>query len=124
MSDETLYCADCGRHHGGPEQWDHPTMTQQEFERRTAELLLEEMRSNPVEWYYISFAEEKDKGGFLGGLYIRASGTLSAIKLAVSRGLNPGGEALVYGPIDDETIEQHVPADKRNRLLSKEEVNE
>jgi hypothetical protein len=124
MSEETFYCADCGRHHTGREAWDHPTLARAAFEARTAELLLEEIRNNPVEWYYISFALKKEQGGFLGGLYIKASGPTSAVKLASARGLNPGGEALVYGPLNEESMTENVPEAKRNRLLKEEEVNE
>jgi hypothetical protein len=124
MSEETTtFCADCVGHHQSAEggDWHHPTMTEQEFDLRLALILLEEM-GNPVEWFYISFAREVEKGGFLGGLYIRASGPTWAIKLASAAGLNPGGEALVYGPLNAEVIEENVPYENRNRLLSKEEV--
>lgn len=122
MSDDTtIYCKDCTENQAGGEHT-HPTMTPEEFERKTVQLLLEEA-DNPVQWYYLSFALPVEDGGFLGGLYIEAKGTMSAVTHASLRGLNPGGEVMVWGPIDEDDLEEHVPEGDRYRLLTKEEVN-
>lgn len=102
------------------EAWSHPTMNEQEFRNRTDELLTEEMDAGLFAWWYLSFADE-DR--FLGGAYIQAFGTMSAVTTATVLGLNPGGEVAAWGPIPDEQMNLHVPVENRMRLLSKEEIN-
>jgi hypothetical protein len=121
MSEETYFCAECGKHHTGLEAWDHPTLSEREFKNRTNELLTEEMDEGRFEWWYLSFATDE---GFLGGVYIQAFGSMSAVTTATVLGFNPGGEVACWGPIPVEQMDLHVPVEKRTRLLSKEEINE
>ena len=115
------FCQNCGTQVAGKGEWDHPAFaTPEEFDLRTAQLLMVEAQE-PEEWWYLSFAEKK---GFLGGLYIRARGIMDATLRARMLGLNPGGEVMSWGPISQEGMDAMVPEEKRGRLLSKEEVNE
>lgn len=45
-----------------------------------------------------------------------------ALARATALGINPGGEAQITGPIPVEHMDKHVPASKRERLLSREEA--
>ena len=101
--------------------WDHPTLSEEEFDRRTRDLLEEEAQE-PEEWYYLSFALPKEEGGFLGGVYLKARGIMWAVSTASMLGINPGGEVQSWGPIAEELMDARVPKEKRWRLLSKEEV--
>ena len=127
ISDEgTGFCLECARHATSDteEEWDHPAFpTREAFDARTNELVAEES-SNDLEWYYLSFALPKEEGGFLGGLYIRSNGIMTATVTASMLGLNPGGEVLSWGPISEADMDAQVPKEKRWRLLSRQEVNE
>ncbi len=104
-----------------------------------------------ADWFYISFADPQLPKGtqFLGGCYVlvepdpaaeakamlfatkrRGDGTTLdedelQIALAVARshtlGINPGGKALVAGPIPIENMAL-IPENKRERLLTKDEI--
>ena len=104
------------------EEWSHPVFaTREEFEKRLAEVILEEQEGGRG-WWYLSFATEEE---FLGGLYLEASGPVEACMIAGLLGLNPGGEVLAW-PVTPEKLEQfaqNVPDEKRYRLLTKEEVD-
>jgi len=121
VNEESFYCAECGKTHTGTEPFDHPTLSEREFEERSNTLLTEEMDGGRFEWWYLSFATDE---GFLGGVYIEAFGSLSALTTACVLGLNPGGEVACWGPIPVELMNLHVPVEKRTRLLSMEEINE
>jgi hypothetical protein len=97
-------------------EWNHPTLTREQFDARVAELYAE--GGTDEAWYYISFADEK----FLGAVYLRAWHALDAINRAAFLGLNPGGEALVTGPLSDESVDENVPETDRYRLLAREEI--
>jgi len=70
-------------------------------------------------WYYLSFASES---GFLGGCYVQGVGMGTAVQRSHALGINPGGEVLTSGPFDDEHMDEYVPVEDRNRLLTREEV--
>lgn len=69
-------------------------------------------------WYYFSFAKEK----FYGGVYAEGSTHLAAYVKLNQRGLNPGGEVAILGPLPEGMFEEEVPESDRWRLLTKEEV--
>ena len=70
---------------------------------------------SPPAWWYISFVDET---GFLGACFVEATNQPMACVEARRRGCNPGGQAAIWGPLD----EADAPDDHRNRLLSREEV--
>jgi hypothetical protein len=70
-------------------------------------------------WWYLSFAGVE---GFRGGTYVRAFGEAFAVARATDLGINPGGEVMIVGPLTEATMGA-VPAWKRERLLSSEELD-
>lgn len=72
------------------------------------------------DWYYLSFADEKD---FLGAAYVQAFGEVHAVTQAHALGCNPGGEVAIVGPLPAEAMDENVPPCDRERLLSREEVD-
>jgi hypothetical protein len=86
---------------------------------RLRRMISEEMVQSKLvqSWFYISFA---DDDGFRGGCYIQAFGPASAMLRANVEKISPGGEARVF-PIPREA-ERMIPADARNRLLTKAEL--
>jgi hypothetical protein len=74
-------------------------------------------------WYYVSFSDNVS-GGFLGGAYVRGRSRRHVVARTRRLKIHPGGQALVVGPIEEALMEERVPADKRDRLLSLEEVRE
>lgn len=75
---------------------------------------LEEERSNPPCWWYISFCGEH----FLGAVIVFAPGIGTVCLRCSELGINPGGEALGM-----EIPDGGLPSvEWRERLLSKEEV--
>lgn len=75
-------------------------------------------------WFYLSFADaELPKGQqFLGGAYVRAASLPEAITCSHQLGINPGGEVQVLGPLSAQDMDKNVPEEKRERLLSRDEV--
>lgn len=74
--------------------------------------------------FYLSFCDpEKPKGSqFLGGCIVEAPSFISAAPAAHSKGCNPGGAVtIVEIPAH---AEHNAPEADRNRLLSKEEMEE
>ncbi len=45
-----------------------------------------------------------------------------ALAAATRLGINPGGEAQVLGPLPDEQMDEVVPPEDRERLLTREEI--
>lgn len=91
-------------------------MTQAEFEKRTQELLAQES-TQPLAYWYLSFASNR----FLGGFITRARGFIHArLALAIYGIKNPGGEVAGW-PLPANLV---PPAKFHNRLLTKEEVLE
>lgn len=103
-------------------EWSHPVFkTPEEFEERLLDVLAVEQEQENS-WWYLSFATEDT---FLGGLYIRARGTVSAVDKAIKLGLNPGGQVQsVRIDVSEDVFNAEVPMSKRMRLLTAEEVNE
>jgi hypothetical protein len=84
------------------------------FMQRVNKLLAGEA-SNPLSWWYLSYADET---GFKGAVVIQAHGPTEAVYLSRHRKLSPGGEVLIL-QIPDESV---PPEECRNRLLAKEEL--
>src|SRR5882757_8448087 len=89
------------------------------MEARAAEVFAEEA-TEPVEWWWLSFADPELPEGsqFLGVVIIEARGMMGAVTLATMLGLNPGGE--IQGVTLPDEVE--VPADWTCRLLTKAEA--
>lgn len=90
--------------------------TKAAFFARVAEVEAAEPRQ-PGVWYF-SFANET---GFLGGAFVYADSFSTALALLSVKKANPGGE--VEGMPPNEKMDQ-VPERWRNRLLSKEELEQ
>jgi hypothetical protein len=80
-------------------------------------LLIAEERQHKARWFYLSFATGY---AFLGAAIVRGHGFLTVIQAASDLNINPGGEVMDR-PLNWRHMKR--PADLRNRLLSKEEVN-
>ena len=79
-------------------------------EERMRELLAEEA-SNPLGWWYLSYADEN---GFRGGAIIKAQGFVTAAWMSNRLGISPGGEVTGH-PIPDDEL---PPEPYRSRLLT------
>jgi hypothetical protein len=100
-------------------EWDHPTLTLEEFAKRRMELLAEESGA-PASWWYLSFVDPERPEGtrWLGALIVKASGFLSAIEGTHLMNLNPGGEVAADEiPYTDAEAEPWA-----YRLLTREDV--
>ena len=80
-------------------------------------LLIAEERQHKARWFYLSFATGY---AFLGAAIVRGHGFLTAIQAASDLNINPGGEVMDR-PLNWRHMKR--PADLRNRLLSKKEVD-
>jgi hypothetical protein len=94
-------------------EWDHPTLTQEEFIAR-AKQWATETDSPAGSLWWLSFASDK---GFLGACVVPAPNMPTAITVATIMGINPGGEVMVYGPLEDPPEDLPI-----GRLMSKEEI--
>lgn len=81
----------------------------------TGEILLNEIASNPLGWFYCSFA---DDDGFRGAVVVEAHGLATACQRCYELGCNPGGQLFAV-PINPGN---EPPVEFRNRLLSKDDV--
>lgn len=91
----------------------HAAHDKKQLQDRAAELVAQE-QSQPLQWFYLSFADEE----FRGAAIMQAHGFMSAVARLTMLGQNPGGEC-VGAPLPD----TELPAENfRNRLLTKEEV--
>ena len=81
-------------------------------------LLITEERQRKARWIYLSYATGYE---FLGAAIVRGHGFLTAIQRASDLNINPGG-GVMHRPLDWRHMKR-IPADLRNRLLSKEEVD-
>lgn len=73
-----------------------------------------------VKYTFISFVENPGSGKNLGCCVVECVGA-SAIFVARSKGINPGGEAAMFGLSQSEFEEQGLELD---RLYTKKEMNE
>lgn len=78
------------------------------------ELLAEDLKHEPG-WWWLSFADES---GFLGACIVCGAGMMEATIIARGLGCNPGGEVL------GEELENLPPDEYRERLLSREDIDE
>ena len=86
---------------------------------RVRELLLGEVRSGEMRWYYISVADER----FRGGYFIEARGPTEAWTLLHRLGwYEPGCSTATYGPVPPDRIERFVPGPMRWCRLEKDQV--
>ena len=81
-------------------------------------LLIAEERQHKARWFYLSFATGYE---FLGAAIVRGHGFLTAIQHASDLNINPAG-GVMHRPLNWRHMKR-IPADLRNRLLSKEEVD-
>jgi len=81
-------------------------------------LLIAEERQHRARWFYLSFATGYE---FLGAAIVRGHGFLTAIQRASDLNINSGGEVMDR-PLNWRHMKR-IPADLRNRLLRKEEVD-
>ena len=81
-------------------------------------VLIAEERQHKARWFYLSFATGY---AFLGAAIVRGHGFLTAIQRASDLNINPGG-GVMHRPLNWRHMKR-IPADLRNRLLSKEEVD-
>lgn len=77
-------------------------------------------------WFYLSFADGDLPTGqqFLGGAYIQGINQGAAVSRAHKLGINPGGEVQIVGPLTPNAMAENVPAEDRERLLTREELEE
>jgi hypothetical protein len=81
-------------------------------------LLIAEERQHKARRIYLSFATGYE---FLGAAIVRGHGFLTAIQRASDLNINPGG-GVMDRPLNWRHMKR-IPANLRNRLLSKEEVD-
>lgn len=87
-----------------------------QLRKKAARLRTEEVAAGKLEWYWLSFAGED---GFLGGIVLQGYGPLDAVARSHESQQNPGGEVAIL-PLGVEDLD--TPAEWKNRLLSKEEM--
>ena len=79
-------------------------------------------------WFYLSFADPQKPSGeqFLGAAYVNADGEqiVDVMSRLSAIGINPGGEILIAGPIGEEEIDDYLPQENRERLLTRAEIKE
>jgi hypothetical protein len=95
-------------------------MTPDEKLKRFQGLLLEDVLSGKLRWFYISMAGPK---GFIGGVFIEARGPTEAWRLLHGLGLYPpgsGAETQTY-EVPAEKV-AYVTADRTYRRLSKADL--
>jgi len=91
-------------------------LTPELFEARLKQLLAEEA-AQPLGWWYLSYADEK---GFRGGVIMSAHGFTSAVYVASTLKISPGGEVQGIRIPPEE-----LPAESYHyRLLTLEELTE
>jgi len=73
-----------------------------------------------TQWWWLSFAEDD---GFRGVAIVQGQDMAAAIARAHLLKINPGGQVAGW-PIPEEFLDQHVPGEFRNRLLSRQEVTD
>jgi hypothetical protein len=82
---------------------------------RALERVQEELLHNPLQLWYLSYADETN---FRGGVYLLAFGPVSAAMRSRAEGLSPGGQVMMV-----QVPEENYPEHKYwNRLLTKEDV--
>ena len=81
-------------------------------------LLIAEERQQKARWFYLSFATSYE---FLGAAIVRGHGFLTAIQCASDLNIHPGG-GVMHRRLNWRHMKR-IPADLRNRLLTKEEVD-
>ena len=81
--------------------------------------ILEQERTTPEHWMYLSFATAEE--GFKGGVYVKARGITHAILRCLALGINPGGQIF---PLDipDEMESKLPPEEFREKLLSQKDL--
>jgi hypothetical protein len=74
-------------------------------------------------WYYFSFIHtDRPKGDkFVGGCYVWGNSLHMALMDTHKRGINPGGDIQIHGPIPKHLMRK-IPEQDRNRLLAREEI--
>ena len=83
---------------------------------------LDEVRDQPIRWWWLSFADPKRPAGeqFLGVAIVQGLDVVTAALVAHRLGINPGGQVAGI-PLDDDRI---PGPEYRERLLSRRELVE
>lgn len=92
-----------------------------DFEQRLLEQVKLEMSTNPLTWWWLSFAStDRPKGHqFLGACIVQAYGVATAALEARAKKCNPGGQ------IQSTPFPPHVDLDVwANRLLTRDDCTE
>jgi hypothetical protein len=94
-------------------------MNEEEKLQRARQLVEQEIAESRgvSSWFYLSYA---DDNRFRGGCYLQGFGPASVALRASIEGISPGGEVRIF-PIP-RWAEYQIPADARNRLLTREEL--
>jgi hypothetical protein len=87
-----------------------------EWKARRAQILTDEL-SQPLRWFYLSFADDQ---AFRGAAIVEAHGPAHAMELTHRLGINPGGQVAAWEL--PEQIAATLPAEAKNRLLNKPEL--
>jgi hypothetical protein len=69
-------------------------LTPAEIEERRKELRAVELLTAPRTVWYVSFAKDKDEGGWQGGAFVMAHGVTTALDRCNELGINPGGSVM------------------------------
>lgn len=92
-----------------------------DFKQRVADQVKQEMSTNPLTWWWLSFASpDRPKGDqFLGACIVQAYGVVTASLQAHANKCNPGGQiqATPFPPRVDPDV-------WANRLLTRDECTE
>jgi hypothetical protein len=108
---------------------DGEKMRERTFKARRDKLLKEEAQE-PEAWWWLSFCDPDLPEGsqFLGGIFTKARGFVSAIQKTHDLGINPGGEVKGAGPIPDEVANASPEGRKHvelaDRLLSRKDIDD
>lgn len=90
-----------------------------ELRKRVGAMVLEEVKSGTLDWYYISIAGD---AGFYGAYLIQARGPNEAWNLLhLCFGVPEEHETLSNGPVPDAVMAK-VPVELRWRLLTRDEA--
>lgn len=84
---------------------------------REVELRGEEL-TQPAQLWYLSFAKDKEEGGFQGAVIVPAHGMVTALDRVNELGINPGGSVMAVPVPPGVTIRP----ESTDRLLNREEL--
>lgn len=113
------------------DEWDHPTMTREQFMERLAELSAEAsvaeadmlLNGQEIPWWWLSFIDPERPEGtrFLGVCIVQGATGMAAVSRSHDLGVNPGGQVMMV-PVDDEFVDPLFREQWCDRLLGKSEA--